>query len=177
MRDGKEGPSHREHCNSGKICVQIAPGTRLGLDGPGSRARKDGCKDVRVILGSGWILKRIIKLDITPAKSKLLKGSSKISLPVGLRGGKKLINMNNEDDYCFMCATTRALNMVKKDLQRITPEFRKQAEELNWEDIEFPTPCSERTYKKFEENNNVSLLVFGHEETETGINIIPLYVP
>ena len=32
-------------------------------------------------------------------------------------------------------------------------------------------------YKKFEENNDVSLLVFGHEESETGINIIPLYVP
>ena len=32
-------------------------------------------------------------------------------------------------------------------------------------------------YKKFEENNDVSLLVFGHEDTETEINIIPLYVP
>ena len=94
--------------------------------------------------GSGWTLKRIIKLDITPAKNKPLKGSSKILLPVGLTGGKKLINMNNEDDYCFMYAATRALNMVKKDPQRITPELREQAEELNWEDIEFPTPCSER---------------------------------
>ena len=32
-------------------------------------------------------------------------------------------------------------------------------------------------YQKFEKNNDMPLLVFGHDDTETGINIIPLYVP
>ena len=76
-----------------------------------------------------------------------------------------------------MYAATRALSMVDKNPQRITPELWKQTEELNWDGIEFPTPCSERMYKKFERNNGASLLVFGHDDTEMGINIIPLYVP
>ena len=127
--------------------------------------------------GSGWTLKRIIKLDITPAKNKPVKGSSYVSLPEVLRRKNMLINMKNEDNECFKWAVTRALNLVVKNAEGITKDLKKQAEELNWDGTEFQTPCSERMYKKIERNNNVSLLVFGHEDTETGINIIPLYVP
>ena len=126
--------------------------------------------------GSGSTLKRVIKLDINFCKNKPVKGSSKILVPEVLRMKNTLINMENEDDKCFMYAATRALNLVDNHPERISPELKKQTEELNWGGIEFPTPCSERMYKKFEENNDVSLLVFGHEESETGINIIPLYV-
>ena len=72
---------------------------------------------------------------------------------------------------------TRALNPVEKDPQRVIKELRKQSEELNWDGIEFPTPCLERVFKKFERNNNVSLLVFGHEAAINKTYIIPLYVP
>ena len=126
---------------------------------------------------SGWTLKRIIKLDINFGRNKPVKGSSKILLPKKLANKGALINMDNEDDYCFMYAATRALNMIVDNPQRVNPKLMKQAEELNWDGIEFPKPCSERMYKKFEENNDVSLLVFGHEDSETRINIIPLYVP
>ena len=61
--------------------------------------------------------------------------------------------------------------------QRVTKELRKQSEELDWDGIEFPTPCLERVFKKFERNNNVSLLVFGHEDTVNSTYIISLYVP
>ena len=80
--------------------------------------------------------------------------------------------MENEDDECFKWAVTRALNFVSKDSERITKKLRKQSEQLNWDGIEFPTPCSERMFKKFE-NNNMSVLVFGYDKK----NIIPLYVP
>ena len=77
-----------------------------------------------------------------------------------------------------MHAATRALHPKPPEdrPERMSPELKKQTREHNWDGIEFPTPCSERMYKKFEENNDVSLLVFGHEDTETGVNI-PLYVP
>ena len=97
--------------------------------------------------GSGWTLKRIIKLDITPAKNKPIKGSLKSPLPKELRRKNTLINMNNEDDKCFMYAVTRALNMVDDNPQRVNQKLIKRAEELNWEGIEFPTRCSERMYK------------------------------
>ena len=86
--------------------------------------------------------------------------------------------MQNKDQQCFKWAVTRALNPVDKDQQRVTKILRKQSEELNWEDIEFPTPCLENIFKTFERNNNgISLLVFGHEKVENKIYIIPLYVP
>ena len=91
-------------------------------------------------------LKRVTKLDINIGKNKPVKGSLKIPLPKKLANKGALINMDNEDDYCFMYAATRALNMVKKNPQRVNPELTKQAEELNWDSIEFPTPFSERTW-------------------------------
>ena len=127
--------------------------------------------------GSGWMLKRIIKLNITPAKNKPVKGSSYIPLPEVLTRKNTLVNMKNEDNQCFKWAVTRALNPVAKNAERITKDLKKQAEELNWSGIEFPTPCSEKMYKKFEKNNDVSLLVFGHETEEEEMCIIPLYVP
>ena len=84
--------------------------------------------------------------------------------------------MKNDDQECFKWAVTRTLNPVDKDPQRVTKELRKQSEELNWDGMGFPTPCSERVFKKFERNNNVALLVFGHEATVNNTYIIPLYI-
>ena len=85
--------------------------------------------------------------------------------------------MQNHDQQCFKWAVTRALNPIDKDPQHITKELRKQVKELNWDGIESPTPCSEKVFKKFEENNGVSLLVFGHEVDVKDELHIPLYVP
>ena len=122
--------------------------------------------------GSGWVLKRVIELIINVSKLNPLKGSSHIPLPKLVARSKGLINMKNTDEQCFKWAVTRALNPVVKDPQKVTKILQKQSERLDWEGLEFPTPCSERMFKKFERNNDVSLLVFGHSDK----NIIPLYV-
>ena len=122
------------------------------------------------------MIKKVVKLDITVSKNKPVNGSSYISLPEELRRKNALINMKNDDGQCFKYAVYRAFNPIDKNAERITKDLKKQAEELNWDGIEFPTPCSKRIYRKFEEND-VSLLVFGHESSKTGININPLYVP
>ena len=46
--------------------------------------------------GSGWTLKRVIKLDINFGKNKPVKGSSKIPLSKKLTNKGALINMDNE---------------------------------------------------------------------------------
>ena len=51
--------------------------------------------------------------------------------------------------------------------------MKEQTKKYNWSGIAFPTPCCEKQFRKFEENNDVSIIVFGHEDD----NIIPLYVP
>ena len=161
---------------------QESSGVRLRFDRPGSYVRKDDREDPGVIFelpknGSGWTLKKVVRLDITVSKNKPVKGSLHIPLPNELRRKNTLINMKNEDNQCFKWAVTRALYPADKNSERVSKELRKQAEELNWGGIEFPTPCLGKIYKKFEENNDVSLLVFGHKDSKTGISIIPLYVP
>ena len=126
--------------------------------------------------GSEWALKGVVRLDIMRTKNKPLKGSSHMLLPKGLGRGK-IINMKNEDDQCFKRAVTRGLNPLEKNPQRVTEELERQVEELNWNGMKFPTPCEERMYKRFEDNNNVSLLVFGHVWSDENLRIISLYVP
>ena len=75
-------------------------------------------------------------------------------------------------------AVTRALNPVTKNAERITKELRLLCEELNLDGIEFPTPWSERMFKKFKNNYNISLVVFGHDNDDHNYaRIILLYVP
>ena len=92
--------------------------------------------------GSGWVLKKVVKLDITLSKFKPLRGSSHIPLPSAVKNKNAVINMKNKDDQCFKWAVTRALNPVEKNAERISEELREQSETLNWDGIEFPTPWS-----------------------------------
>ena len=94
--------------------------------------------------GSGWRLKRVVKLIITKSRQNPNRGSSHIPLPKKIKDRKALINMKNKDNQCFKWAVMRALNPVTRDSERITKELRKQANELNWDGIEFPTPCTEK---------------------------------
>lgn len=123
--------------------------------------------------GSGWALKRVVGLEISLIRFWPLRGSSHIPLPKTIGNRKAVINMRNEDHQCFKWAVTRALNPVERDAERITRDLREKVEELVWDGIIFPTPCSERFFEKFGGNNDVSVLVFGYD----GERVIPLFVP
>ena len=131
------------------------------------------------------MFKRVIRLDITFSRNRPVRGSSYIPLPESLKKTRSLINVQNKkDNHCFKWAILRHFHSRKDNPQRIE-DLKEHVDKLNWERIEFPTPCSERMYKKFEKNNNISLLVFGHEVFEVlagdkvkkKTRIIPLYVP
>ena len=112
--------------------------------------------------GSRWTLKRVLKLNITFSKNKPVKGSSYILLPKGLRGTGCLINVQNKKDhYCFVWSILRELHPRENNKHRIE-DLKEYFNELNLDGIEFPTLFSERTFKKSEKNNDISLLVFGH---------------
>ena len=128
--------------------------------------------------GSGWMLKGVLRMNITLSGLRPLRGSSHMVLPEALAKRKALINMANDDEECFKWAFTRALNPVDKNPQRVTKLLREQTKELCWDGVKFPTPCSERVFRKFEKNNDISLRVFGHQlNNNGGVAIIPLYAP
>ena len=44
---------------------------------------------------------------------------------------------------------------------------------MDWGGIEFPTPCFPKTFQTFKKTNEISICIFGLDETN---NIVPLYV-
>ena len=73
-----------------------------------------------------------------------------------------IINIQNNDDWCFEWCVLGALHPVKvhlkRNLHRLYEDFVKK---LNMNDIPIPVPVSTPVYKKFEENNpEISLCVY-----------------
>ena len=51
--------------------------------------------------GSGWMLKKVVRLDITLSRLRPLRGNSHIPLPERILKRKTIINMENDDEECF----------------------------------------------------------------------------
>jgi len=113
--------------------------------------------------GSNWRFKSINNLEVHTVKYEPLGGSSYIKLPDKLAKKYAIVNPKNDDNKCFKWVVTRALNPVEKNPDRITKDLRKQAENMNWKDIEFPVTLKD--IDKFEKQNpDISVNVFGYEK-------------
>ena len=102
-----------------------------------------------------------------------MRGSSYIPLPDKVRLTKAIVNVKNKDEKCFMLFVGRGLNMVDVHPERITPLLRKQVEELDWSAIKFPLDPHKVSIDRFEEDNNVSVCIFGFEED----TYVPIRLP
>ena len=71
-----------------------------------------------------------MNLDLDIVKYEPLGGSSYISLSGFLAAKKAIINLKNEDHYCFKWVITRALNPVVKNSERIDKKLREKSEVL-----------------------------------------------
>ena len=85
-----------------------------------------------------------------------------MDLPIELRSPRKgLINIKNKDKKCFLWCHVRHINPLKQHPERIKKTDKKIAEELNYDEIEFP--IQEIDFNKVEVKNNISINVFGYE--------------
>ena len=121
--------------------------------------------------GSGWRLRRVTQLEIHIGEFRPLRGKKHEPLPKSIASKKAIINMKNDDDECFKWAVTRALNLTDTRPERISKELKRQSEELDWKETEFPTPID--NIKKFEKNNNIYVNVFSADES---LKVYPLRV-
>ena len=108
--------------------------------------------------GSNWIFKKVIRLDVNFVRWNPLGGSAWIPLPAKLANKKAVINMKNQDEFCFKWCISRAANMVENHPERITPKLREQAEKFDWTDCKFPMTLDK--IKFFEKRNNISVNVY-----------------
>ena len=71
---------------------------------------------------------------------------------------KGLINIENEDNKCFLWCHVRHLNCEYLKLSRITKKDRMIAESLNYSGIDFP--FSKEDYDKISVMNKINVNVF-----------------
>ena len=91
-----------------------------------------------------------------------LIGRTYIELPNELKHSRKgLINIQNDDNTCFLWCHVRHLNLVVKNPQRITGKDKEIADKLNYEGIDFPV--SKKNYGKIEVLNKIGINVFCYE--------------
>lgn len=110
-------------------------------------------------LGSGWIHKRVIRMDVRVSRYRALRGSSYVPLPKYLAVKKAIINVKNEDDQCFKWAVLAAIhqNDVARDRERVS-NYKPFENELNFDGIEFPVELS--AISKFERQNRRAIFVY-----------------
>ena len=92
-------------------------------------------------------------------------------LPIELRSPRKgLINIENTDKKYFSWCHVRHINLLNKHPERILKNDKKIAEELNYDEIEFP--IHEKDFNKVEIKNNICINLFGYENEL----IFPVYI-
>ena len=110
--------------------------------------------------GSGWIIELIESQYINISTYRPLSGISYMDLPVELRSPKKgLIKIKNKDKKCFLWCLVRHINPSKEQPERIKKTDKKIAEELFYDEIEFPV--QEKDFSKIEVKNNICINVSG----------------
>lgn len=113
--------------------------------------------------GSGWILDKILGVHLHVLEYKPLYGSSYFPLPPKLRNKKAVINVQNEDNKCFIWGI---LAGIKLNENLLHPEriyhYKKIECELNLEGLPFPVALKD--IPKFEKKNDISVSVYGWEK-------------
>ena len=93
-------------------------------------------------------------------------------LPKGLEDKKAILNVQNDDEKCFLWSVLAALHPVHwKDQPHRVQHYKGYEQELNVSGIEFPMKV--KNISKFEKQTpTISINLFGYEEKE----LFPVYI-
>ena len=115
--------------------------------------------------GSGWMFLKVKKLVLHTTRWEPLYGSSYIPLDPYLANKKCLINMQNEDDKCFMWSVLRALYPKDTNPQRIDKDLKSKQDSINMKGIKYPVDL--KAIDRFEtQNPNISISVVGYNKVD-----------
>ena len=102
--------------------------------------------------GSEFVFDYVESLNYIFLKVDLRRSGSYIETPEWLENKGATINCQNDDDNCFQCAITIALNYdeIEKHHQKVN-KVKPFIDQYNWKDIKFPSHVDD--WKKCELNN------------------------
>src|SRR5207244_194012 len=111
--------------------------------------------------GSGWVIDEILKLRLVTSEYSPLAGSSYIHLDKYLSSKKALINIQNDDQKCFLWSVLAYLHPAGKNSNRVE-KYKQFESRLNLNGIEWPMKLND--VPKFERQNDISISIYGYEE-------------
>ncbi|MES9885136.1 MAG: C2H2-type zinc finger protein [Sedimenticola sp.] len=113
--------------------------------------------------GSGWKLKNVTKMEINTVKYSPFRGSSYFEMPRNIRKCKGVVNIKNKDTKCCIWSVLAALHPARHNPQRVN-NYKRYETNINMTGINLPVSACDKTFRKFENQNNISINVFGFEK-------------
>lgn len=120
-------------------------------------------KEEFIMKGSDWVLSKVLYVEVCFVHYLPLKGGSYIAAPPRLQHSKSLVNIKNRDQKCFLYSVLAKLYPARHNPSRVS-NYLQYAERLNMKGIHYPVKLSQ--IEKFENQNQVSVNVFGYEDRE-----------
>lgn len=110
--------------------------------------------------GSGWVLNRLIHLDVHVFEFSPLRATSYVPLAKELQHNRGIINIKNTDEKCFLWSVIAKLygDPNDHDPNRVS-HYKKYETQFNLQGTSFPMPLFD--IPKFERHNDVSISVYG----------------
>jgi hypothetical protein len=114
---------------------------------------------------SGWALHEVIGLKVNINRYDPLKigFSTFVTVPNFIKKKHAVINVENDDNFCFLWSVVSALYPAKKNANRISsyPHFK---DVLKYQNIQFPITIKD--VRKFEKHNNLAINLYCFERSK-----------
>ena len=106
---------------------------------------------------SGWIFDKINSMKIRFYKTGELAGSSCVKIPLR---SNALINIKNNDKYCFIWSILASLHPCDNDHPNRVSNYNQYFNEINFQSFDFTNGFKCSDVHKFNEINNLSVNIF-----------------
>ena len=122
--------------------------------------------------GSGWALDECDRLDLRIGVYNPLARGCHIELPKQLKNKHAIINIDSDDNKCFLWSICAALYSTCNHPERVK-QYYKYENEFVLKGIDYPVKLND--IDKFEQNNNnldISINVYSYDKNNTSISLV-----
>ena len=112
------------------------------------------------LCGSGWVLNKMLRLDLHVANYDPLRASTYMPLPEEIALKHAVVNIHNSDNLCFLWSVISELHPCDENKQRVS-NYEQHRDDFDINGIEMPMALND--IPKFERKNNISISVYGYD--------------
>jgi len=110
--------------------------------------------------GSNWLFDHVIKASARTGAYRPLQRSADVKSPKQLIDKRAVLNIKNDDEYCFLYCIVAHLHSVKQHAAR-SKQYRQYFKELNYEGLSFPLKvCDVAKFEVMNPDIAANVLIF-----------------